>query len=116
MASWGTLRRKWNGGAQVYLGSHWGANSLHAPRTGLRLCDSAHKDMGVIFYNAVLDFFLLWGFEDILNFLIHRLGAVQEISCPPESSELVSKVPSNLLGKVRPPEIADLAGKLGKVP
>lgn len=71
--------------------------------------------MRVIFYNVVLDFFLLWGFEDILNFLTHRLGAVQ-ISCPPESSELVSKAPSNLLGKVHPPEIANLAGKLGKVP
>lgn len=116
MASWGTLRRKWNAGAQVHLGSYWGANSLNAPPTGLHLSDSAHKDMGVVFYNVVLDFFLLWGFEDILNFLTHCLGAVQEISCPPESSELVSKVPSNLLGKVHPPEIANLAGKLGKVP
>lgn len=110
------LRRDWHRGAQVHLGAHWGASRLHVPPGRLHLRDSVHKDTGVILHNVVLDFFLLWGLEDILYFLTHGLGAVQEIIYPPESSELVSKVASNLLGKVHPPEIANLAGKLGKVP
>lgn len=90
--------------------------SPHTSSVSFHLNVSTHKDMGAIFHNVVLDVFLLWGFTDFLCSLTHSLGVVQAISCPLVSSELVSKVASNLLGKAHPPEIANLAGNLGKVP
>lgn len=53
------LGRKWNRKAGAHLGSCRGINES----THLHLSDSAHKDMGPIFHNAVLDVFLLGGLK-----------------------------------------------------
>lgn len=103
------MEQESSGPPRIMLGNK---QSPHTSSVRLPLSDSTHKDTGAIFHSVIIsDVFLLWGFKDILCSLTHSVGVVQEISCPLEPSELVSKVASNSLGKAHPPEIGRKFGR-----